>query len=398
MGLLAHPAREESLLWRLRGLIGVAAVFAAVLLLRAVLPYLPEYPRAPFVVRSETGEFRVVTMTHRLAQPWGLAFLPDGDMLITERRGRLRLIHEGKLVAGSIAGVPAAVTVEQAGLMDIAIHPRFAENRFVYLTYSKPGPRGDTPSLWRARLEGRRLVDGRDIFVSNAWSPSGGNNGSRIAFGPDGLMYMTIGDRHDRTFAQDLRSDKGKIIRLKDDGTVPDDNPFLRRPDALPEIYAYGIRTPQGLAFDPQTNILYETEHGPRGGDEINRVLSGHNYGWPIITYGKNYDGTIITKETSKPGMDQPLAYWVPSIGPSGLTFYMADKFPAWRGNAFAGAMIGTHLRRLVFDGERIVKQEELLTSLHARIRDVRQGPDGLLYLLTDHDPGSLLRLEPAGR
>jgi aldose sugar dehydrogenase len=278
--------------------------------------------------------------------------------------------------------------------MDIALHPRFAENRIVYLTYSKIGPDGNTPALARATFDGTNLVNLRDIFVAKAWSnKSGGNTGSRVVFGLDGTLYMSVGDRHEQKPAQDMLTDKGKIIRLNDDGSVPADNPFIARPDVLPEIFVSGVRNPQGLFVDPKNGTIWANEHGPRGGDEINILLPGHNYGWPEITYGKNYNGSIISNETARAGMDQPLVYWTPSIAPSGITVYTGNKFPAWHGNVFVGALAGHHLRRVVIANGKAVHQEELLTHLHKRIRDVRQGPDGYLYVLTDGS--SLLRLEP---
>jgi glucose/arabinose dehydrogenase len=396
MALFDSARDTESLVWKHRGLLGVSALILFLVVLYNLWPYTPEIHPSAATANTDSVPIRIVTITSRLLQPWGLAFLPDGDILVTEKRGTLRVIHEGQLKARSVAGVPTVVTKEQAGLMDIALHPRFAENHLLYLTYSKPGPGGDTPTLLRARFDGDRLSDVRDIFVSDAWSPSGGNNGSRIAFGPDGMIYMTIGDRHEQRPAQDLTNHKGKIVRLRDDGTVPDDNPFVGQRGRRPKIFAYGVRTPQGLVFHPQTGQLFENEHGPRGGDELNLILSGHNYGWPAITYGRNYDGSIVSTETEKSGMDQPLAYWVPSIAPSGMTVYTGKAFPSWQGNIFLGALAGGHLRRIVLDGTRVVRQEELLTNLHSRIRDVRQGPDGFLYVLTEINPGSLLRIEPA--
>jgi glucose/arabinose dehydrogenase len=344
--------------------------------------------------RTEDYKLRVVHIASGLEYPWGLAFLPNGDMLVTERLGRLQRIRNGTSEHELIPGAPTVVTRAQAGLMDIALHPRFSENGLLFLCYSKPG-QGDTPALMRAQFDGTRLRDARDIFVTNAWDDSGGNTGCRILFGNDGMIYMSVGDRHRPRLAQDLTTDAGKILRLRDDGTIPADNPFVNRPDVRGEIFTYGNRNPQGLAIDPQTGALYENEHGPRGGDEINLLGSGMNYGWPLITYGINYDGTKITDERSRPGMEQPLVYWVPSIGPSGMVLYTGDRFSRWKGNLFMGAMAGTHLRRVVLDGQRVVHEEQLLRNMHQRIRDVRQGPDGFLYLLTDSDYGQVLRIEP---
>lgn len=352
-------------------------------------------PFATSLGNTEAEHIRVVTVADGLDHPWGMAFLPDGDILVTERSGHLRIVHEGVLQADWIYGAPRPVVHDQAGLMDVAIHPDFVENGLIYLTYSKPG-QGDSPALFRARLDGGRLVDGSDIFVADAWSDSGGNTGSRIVFGKDGMIYMSVGDRHIPNRAQRLTDHAGKVLRLRDDGSVPDDNPFVGHAYARPEIYSYGNRNPQGLAVDPRTGALFENEHGPRGGDEINLIQAGRNYGWPVITYGINYDGSIITTETARPGMEQPLVYWVPSIGPSGMTVYTGDRFRKWKGNLFVGAMAGTHLRRVVLDGTRVVHEELLLRRLGRRIRDVRQGPDGYLYILTDERQGLLMRIEPS--
>jgi glucose/arabinose dehydrogenase len=371
-------------------------VLAGPLIIVAVIAVFWINPFAPSLTRTEEQHIRVVTLADNLDHPWGMAFLPNGDILVTERVGRLRLIHNGTQQNAWIYGAPHTVERAQAGLMDVALHPDFAENGLVYLTYSKQG-QGDTPALFRARFDGTRLVSGRDIFVADAWSDTGGNTGSRIVFGKDGMIYMSVGDRHEPNRAQRLTDHAGKILRLRDDGSVPEDNPFVGRPNVRQEIYAYGNRNPQGLAIDPRTGALFENEHGPRGGDEINLIQAGRNYGWPVITYGINYDGTIITEERARRGMEQPLVYWVPSIGPSGMTVYTSDRFPHWKGNLFVGAMAGLHLRRVVLDGTRVVHEEKLLQRLGRRIRDVRQGPEGFLYLLTDEAQGSLLRLEPSG-
>ncbi len=387
MGLLDPQVEQRGFVGRHRGLIALAGLALTLALIWAD-------PFTPALGRTEKQAIRLVTITNTLSRPWGLAFLPNGDMLVTELAGHLRIIRGGTLQPEWIEGAPKVVTKAQAGLMDIAVHPRYAENGFIYLTYSKPGL-GDTPALLRARCDGTRLTAAHDIFVADAWSDSGGNTGSRIAFGKDGMIYMTVGDRHDRKFSQDLTIHGGKVLRLRDDGTVPNDNPFVNRPGVRPEIFTYGNRNPQGLAIDPQNGTIFENEHGPRGGDEINLLLAGRNYGWPTITYGKNYDGTVITNETARPGMEQPLVYWVPSIGPSGMAIYTGDRFPSWKGNLFVGALVGMHLRRVVLEGTRVIAQEQMLSRLRKRIRDVRQGPDGLLYILTDADPGELLRIEP---
>jgi glucose/arabinose dehydrogenase len=364
----------------------------------AFVVFRPVPPPVPFLA-TQQARVRVVTLTDALVEPWALAFLPDGDVLITQRDGRLRLMHQGRLAAGYIDGIPPVDTRKQDGLMDLALHPRFAANRTIYFTYSQQGERGDTTVLASARFDGARLSGVRDLFVADAWSKYGGNSGSRIAFGLDGAIYMTVGDRHEQKPAQDLRTHKGKILRLNDDGTVPPDNPFVGRADARPEIFAYGVRNPQGLFVEPSTGTIWEHEHGPRGGDELNIIVRGHNYGWPAITYGTNYDLTTISTDTARDGMDQPVVHWEPSIAPSGLTIYSGDRFPAWRGIVFLGALAGLHLRRLELREGRVAHQEEVVLQVARRpqrIRDVRQGPDGLLYVLTEG--GALLRLEPAPR
>ena len=378
--------------------VGIVAVAAFALSFVRLAPPAPRAVRRdsmrPALFRTESGRIRVVPIVEGLEKPWSLAFLPNGDMLITELPGRLRLVHDGQLQRESIEGVPDVETKDQAGLMDIALHPRFAQNGLLYFTYSKSGLTGNTPALARAHFDGARLSDVRDIFVAEAWSRSGGNTGSRVVFGADGTLYMSVGDRHEQKPAQDLRTDKGKIVRLKDDGTIPDDNPFVGRRNVRPEIFASGVRNPQGLFVDFPTGTIWECEHGPRGGDEVNILLPGHNYGWPAITYGVNYDGTTISNEVAHEGMDQPVVQWTPSISPSGLTVYTGDKFPEWRGNVFAGMLSGAHLRRIVVEGGKAVHQEALMANLYRRVRDVRQGPDGFLYVLIES--GTLLRIEPA--
>jgi aldose sugar dehydrogenase len=367
--------------------VGLVAAFA--------LDRLASHTRSePTVLATERARVRIVTLTDALVQPWALAFLPDGDILITERGGRLRLMHDGHLASAPIGGIPRVDTRTQDGLMDLALHPLFARNRILYFTYSKPGERGDTTALASAKFDGTTLTEVRDLFVADAWSTAGGNSGSRIAFGLDQKIYMSVGERHEQMPAQDLRTHKGKIVRLNDDGTIPPDNPFVGRQDSRPEIFAYGVRNPQGLFVDASTGTIWEHEHGPRGGDELNIIARGHNYGWPAITYGINYNGTTISKDTARDGMDQPVVHWTPSISPSGLTIYSGDRFPGWRGSVFLGALSGLNLRRLEVRDRRVTHEEVLVLQRAQRIRDVRQGPDGLLYVLTDG--GALLRLEPA--
>jgi len=360
----------------------------------------------PWVFQAGRQPFRVVAITRELSHPWSLAFLPDGAMLVTERAGRLRLIRDGVLVPDAIGGLPPIHVRGLAGLMDVVLHPRFSENQLVYFTYSKSGPRGATTAAARGRLEGHALVEVRDILVAEAWLDGNdfgdGRYGSRLAFGPDGMLYMSIGERDQWASAQDPGSHLGKLLRIRDDGTVPDDNPFVGNRDYLPEIFSLGHRNQQGLAVHPGTGELWATEHGPLGGDELNIVRAGGNYGWPLVTYGLDYDGSKISEAPWRADLEDPLLYWVPSLGASGLAFYTGDAFPAWQGSVFAGGMMFARtsktgrLDRLVFNDQgRPIQRESLLTELHQRIRDVRQGPDGLLYVLTDEDAGALLRIEP---
>ena len=358
-------------------------------------------PVAEDVPVLETLEYRirVVTVVEGLTHPWSVAFLPDGDMLITERFGGLRLIRDGVLQPEPISSFPEVHANRQGGLMDVVLHPQFAENSLVYLTYSKPGERGATTALARGRFDGARLLDVHDLFVADAWSDTDQHFGSRMAFGPEGMLYMTIGERHDRRRAQDPSDHAGTVVRLRDDGSVPDDNPFIGRTAHKPEIYSYGHRNSQGLAIHPETGAPWATEHGPRGGDEVNLILPGRNYGWPAITYGREYSGELITTETRQAGMEQPQYYWMPGIATSGMTFYTGDRFPAWRGDLFVGGLRGMQLQRVRSLYEDVRPERELLlTELRRRIRDVRQGPDGLLYVLTDEveeEGAALLRIEP---
>lgn len=344
--------------------------------------------------------FEVVTVVDGLEHPWSLAFLPGGDMLVTERPGRLRLIRGGSLVPTPLEGVPEVWAEGQGGLLEVALHPDFATNRYVYLTYSKPGPDGATTALARGRLsdDATRLEGVQDLFVADAVTSRGVHFGSRLAFDDQGYLFMTVGERGVMEDAQDRSNHQGTILRLNDDGTAPSDNPFVGEVGVHPEIWAYGIRSPQGLAFHPETGDLWEAEHGPRGGDELNVIEPGRNYGWPVITYGINYNGEPIGDSlTAAPGMEQPVHYWVPSIATSGLTIYDGDRFPAWRGSAFVGGLAGTQLARVSLDGRSATGVEVLLADLGQRIRDVRTGPDGFLYILVDSGRAPLLRLEPAG-
>jgi glucose/arabinose dehydrogenase len=345
---------------------------------------------------SEHHEFRVTTVARGLVHPWSLAFLPNGDMLVTERVGRLRIIRNGELRPMPVAGVPEVELGGQGGLLDIALHPKFAENRLIYLSYAAAGEGGSGTEVARAHLIDDELVDLERIMDVRPKSIGGRHFGSRLLFGRDGYLYVTAGERANRDRAQNLGDLAGSIMRITDDGGVPPDNPFVGRADARPEIYTYGNRNPQGLAMHPETGQIWEAEHGPKGGDEINILVAGTNYGWPVISYGRSYSGAEIGEGTAKAGMAQPARHWgVPPISPSGMAFYTGGDFPSWRDNMFLGALSGRVLIRLVLDGTEIVHEERLLEDFGERIRDVRQGPDGSLYLLTDSPKGRLLRLDP---
>jgi glucose/arabinose dehydrogenase len=345
---------------------------------------------------SERHDFRLVTLARGLENPWALAFLPNGDMLVTERPGRLRIVRGGELLPTPVPGVPEAAHGGQGGLLDVVLHPRFEETRWIYLSYAGAGEGGAGTEVARARLVEDRLVDLETIARVEPKSRGGRHFGSRLVFGPDGSLYVTSGERGDADRAQDLGDPAGAVLRILEDGGMPPDNPFIGRPGARADIFTWGHRNPQGLALQPETGRLWAVEHGPKGGDELNLLAAGVNYGWPTITHGRSYAGFKIGEGSAKEGMAQPVRYWVPSISPSGLAFYRGTEFPSWRGNLFLGALSGRALLRLELDGETVVHEERLLEDLGARIRDVRQGPDGRLYLLTDAADGALLRLEPS--
>jgi aldose sugar dehydrogenase len=355
----------------------------------------------PFVIdTAEQHKIRVVVVTKGLSHPWSLAFLPGGNMLVTERAGRLRIIRDGVLDPEPLHGTPKVNAVRNAGLFDLALHPKFAENKLIYFTYSKPGEDGKSATtLARGKLDGAGLSNVQDLFVSE-WSTVLG--GSRIAFNKDGTIFMTTGAAFGN-LAQDPNSDYGKVLHLNDDGSIPSGNPFAGRAGYKPEIYTLGHRDQLGLAIHPETGAVYSNENGPNGGDEINLILPGRNYGWPVVSYGRAYDGPRISDVPTRDGFEPPIVVWIPSIALSGMTFYSGDKFPAWKGNVFVGGMRqgeipGTgRLDRVVFNSKmEELRRESLLTELHQRIRDVRQGPDGYLYVLTEEEDGALLRIEPA--
>jgi glucose/arabinose dehydrogenase len=361
-------------------------------------PRVPPLP-APEVARefaTISQPIRVIPFVKGLAAPWSLAFLPNGDMLVTEKVGRLRIVRDGVLDANPIAGVPQVWAMGHGGLLEVAVHPRFDENRFVYLTYAKAGEKGNTTALARGRFDGKALTDVQDLFVADAWSTGNAHFGSKLAFGRDGTLYMTVGERNDRDRAQNTGDHAGKVLRLRDDGSVPADNPFVGRAGVRPEIYSYGHRNQQGLSVHPETGDLWATEHGPQGGDELNLIRPGRNYGWPVTTFGREYNGNLITNRTWQEGMEPPVTIWVPSLGLSGMAFYTGDQLPGWKESLFVGGLSGLQLHRVVFSEGGPQGRETLLADLKLRIRDVRQGPDGLLYLATDANPGGvILRIEP---
>jgi glucose/arabinose dehydrogenase len=358
------------------------------------------------VTGSRYHDFRVVTVAEGLEHPWSMAFLPGGDMLVTERPGRLRIVRDGRLLADPVAGVPEVFAQGQGGLLDVLPHPEFASNRLLYLSFSKPNAdrSAATTAVVRGRFENDALSEVEEIF--EAVSEGRGHYGSRLAFDPSGFLFITVGDRQvpstgdlEAHPAQDVSNHHGTVNRVHDDGRIPEDNPFAGEDGARPEIWSYGHRNPQGLAVHPETGDIYITEHGPQGGDEVNRLVRRGNYGWPVVGYGVNYgSGLAIHEGTQREGMESPIHVWVPSIGTSGLMFYTGDRFPSWRGNLFAGGMAGELLARLTLDGQEIASRETLVEGI-GRVRDVRQGTDGFIYLaIEDRDgaPTPIVRLEPA--
>jgi glucose/arabinose dehydrogenase len=346
-----------------------------------------------------------VTLVRGLSHPWGLAFLPsfdsDGRMLVTERPGRLRIVDARGQLGPPIGGLPPVDARGQGGLLDVALDPKFGANRWVYWSYSElGGGSSNSTAVARGRLDSTglrgQLSEVQVIFRQQPKFSSTAHFGSRLVFARDGRLFITLGDRLlRRDDAQQLGTHHGKIVRIEPDGQVPPDNPFVGRAGALPEIWSHGHRNVQGAALHPQTGELWTHEHGPQGGDELNVSEAGRNYGWPVITYGAEYGfGAKIGEGTAKPGMEQPLVYWVPSIAPSGMAFLTSDRYPGWKGSLFVGALRGQVLVRLALDGRKVVEQERLLQDLGERIRDVRQGPDGWLYVLTDDDNGKIIRLE----
>ena len=377
------------------------ALAAAGLLLSALAP--TPVSAQSGVVRSLEHDYRVVTVAAGLIRPWSMAWLPNGDMLVTEKPGRLRIVRDGNLLPDPVPGVPEVVDQGQGGLFDVLPHPDFASNNVLFISYAKPVEGGSTTSVLRGTFANDTFTPEREIFLAN--SQGRGHYGARMAFHPDGTLFVTVGDRQAPPSgdlevhpAQNPSNHHGTTNRINEDGSVPSDNPFLNSPDIEPEIWAYGHRNAQGLAIDMETGAVWQTEHGPQGGDELNLVMAGENYGWPVVGYGVNYrSGLAIHKGTMDENMADPSHVWVPSIGASGLMLYTGDAFPRWRGDIFAGGMALEQLARLVMDGEAVHREETLVYGM-GRIRDVRQGPDGLIYLAIDHrddEPTAVLRLEP---
>jgi aldose sugar dehydrogenase len=343
---------------------------------------------------SEDFKFEKEILAEGLTNPWGLEFLPDGKILIAERPGRLRIYENGRLNPNPVKGLPEIWAHGQGGLLDVKMHPNYDQNGWLYLAYAAKG-NGNSGNLAisRARLEGNQLTDVEKIFHGEPHTSGRAHFGTRLLFDDDGYLFFAIGDRGQPNFAQKLDNHNGKVLRIYDDGSVPEDNPFVDDPNALPEVWAYGSRNIQGMQFHPDTRELWTHEHGPKGGDEINIIRPGENYGWPKATHGVNYNGTVISEHKSLPGKVDPIKVWTPSIAPCGMDFVTSDKYPGWENNILIGALAGQHIHRVEIDGEKVVNTEKLLEGF-ARFRAIRQGPNGYIYVLTE-SPGLFLRLIP---
>lgn len=351
---------------------------------------------------TEKGDISVEVIADGLARPWAVDFLPDKWMIVTERGGRIRLVTPEGKKGPAIKGVPGADVGGQGGLLDVAVHPDFAQNRLIYWSFSEAGKGGNSTAVARGRLseDGKKFDDVKVIFSQKPKLRSNMHFGNRLVFDGKGHLFVTLGERSAAKFrvqAQHLNSHLGKVVRLMEDGSVPKDNPFVGKDGALPEIWSYGHRNPQAAAINPATGALWEIEHGPKGGDEINLPEPGKNYGWPVVSYGVNYSGTPVgSGKREMPGMENPIYQWTPVIAPSGMAFYTGDRFPRWKGNLFVGGLQAAALVRLELDGAKVTHEERLLKELGLRIRDVAQGPDGALYVVTDESDGQILRLAPA--
>lgn len=344
-------------------------------------------------ISSEKLNYKVDTIATGLQNPWGLTFLPNDDLLVTERDGEIRIIRDNKLLDNKISGVPEVYAKGQGGLFEIILHPDYESNGWLYISYAAPGKGGGNTAIMRAKLGGFNLIHKEVIFQAEPFLKGGNHFGGRMEFDREGYLYLSVGERGNRKNAQTLKNHSGKIHRLHDDGSIPDDNPFVNTSGAMHEIYTYGNRNPQGMAIHPETGEIWTHEHGPMGGDEINIIKAGTNYGWPEATYGKNYSGTTITEFTSKKGMADPLHYWVPSIAPCGMSFVTGDLYKNWNGNLLVGSLKFQYVARLELDGETVVHEERLVENL-GRIRAITQGPDGYIYISTE-SPGMVVRLVP---
>jgi glucose/arabinose dehydrogenase len=361
---------------------------------------LPLVPALVLLISSAVfaapADFRVETVADGLKNPWALDFLPGGDLVVTERGGGVRLIRKGRLETQSVGGLPPVLVRGQGGLMGVAAHPDFARNQWLYVCFATGDAEGNASTVVRGRLDGFMLRDTKTIFTATPRKKLPMHYGCQLRFGPGGKLFVTLGDGYEHAYqAQSLDNHFGKVLRLNEDGSVPADNPYAKRWKALPEIWSYGHRNVQGLAWRAGTDEMWTSEHGPKGGDEVNREAPGANFGWPMVTWGVDYSGQTIATQQTGAGYTDPMAYWVPSIGVAGIDFYAGERFPAWRGDLFAGALRATHLRRIDLEGDKVVGQEDLLKDLGKRIRGVRSGPDGYLYLVTDQSPGQVLRLVP---
>lgn len=354
--------------------------------------YFPPAEEQGEIYQTESLDFFVQTVVSDLDVPWGMVFLPDSSMLVTERSGTLRQVRKGELLGEPVTGVPEVRASGQGGLLDIALHPDYGENGWIYLSYSKPGPGGAHTAIMRARLDGNTLTDQEEIYEGHPFSNAGQHFGGRIAFDGAGYLYFSIGDRGEMDMAQDITTSNGNVFRLYDDGSIPEDNPFVGG-DGLDEIFSYGHRNIQGMAVHPQTREIWTNEHGARGGDEINHPQKGLNYGWPEITHGVNYNGSIISEDTARVGMEQPVLHWTPSIAPSGMEFVSSDRYPAWEDNILNGALAGQLIARVVLDGDRFTHEERILEG-YGRIRNIRQAPDGYIYFSNESN-GTINRIVP---
>ncbi len=359
----------------------------------AAVQYFPEPDTGGDVHQTEELNFVVETVVSGLGVPWGMAFLPDGKVLITERDGALRIVEDGELRSEPISGTPEVVAQGQGGLLDIELHPDYENNGWIYLSYSKPGDGGAATAIMRAKLDGYSLTDQEDLYVGNEFSSAGQHYGSRISFDGDGYLYFSIGDRGAMNSAQDITNSNGNLFRLNDDGSVPSDNPFVGE-EGLDEIFAYGLRNIQGMDVHPETGVIWTNLHGPRGGDEINvHDKPGANYGWPEITHGVNYDGSEITPDTAKAGMEQPVMHWTPSIAPSGMAFVVGDRYPEWTGDILNGALSFQLISRIVIDGDEYAHEERFVNDI-GRIRAVEMAPDGYIYFSNESN-GTINRIVP---